>query len=575
MMTSHTRASRGTSNLSAADLERRLEALIANLGDRDADDEQRALLLDLQVHQIELEMQGRELREARGALEESRDRYARLFDLAPVGYAVFDPHGVILDANLTAARMLGRPRSSLIGSPFSRYLEVGERRPFLSHVEQVLEARATDPENMSLMMRLRPGPEAAGGDRVFQLLSAPRFGDSGEECFSALLDVTAQYEAQAKQHASDHLRQVVLDVLPEQIAVLDGTGKIIAVNRAWADFAADNGASDTLQSGVGLDYVAACRSACGDEAESARIVADSIVAVIARRLPSFNQEYPCHTAYRHRWFEFSAVPFGGGMEGAVIVHRDITERKLAEDHSRRARESAAQGARVNAVGMLAASLIHELTQPLSAASFFGGTALTLFEQGSNDRDKLRQVLTGVEEQINRAGDILQRLRDFLRRREMQMRPVAIDELIAKATALVRWYAADKKVRVHLTHPAPSLVVMVDALQVEQVLVNLLCNSIQAIDGAGTERREVSIAIESHRGEIEFVIADTGPGLPADAGERLFDIFTSTKDSGLGMGLAISRDIVGAHGGKLWAEDAASEGAIFRFTLPLQETDQPQ
>jgi two-component system, LuxR family, sensor kinase FixL len=260
------------------------------------------------------------------------------------------------------------------------------------------------------------------------------------------------------------------------------------------------------------------------------------------------------------------------MGGAVVVHFDVSARRRAEDQARQARECSAQAARVSAIGVLAASLVHELTQPLSAAGFYSATAVALLGQGQAapdlDRDRLKAALEGVDSQIQRATDIVQRLRGFLRHREMRLEPVPIEDVIAGATGLVQWFAADRKVRLRFDRPKVCPLVVADAIQLEQVLVNLVCNSIQAIDAAGTPHREVTIGVEQRPSELEVTVRDTGPGVaPGDQG-RLFDIFASTKDAGLGMGLSISREIVEAHGGRLWSDMGATAGAVFHFTVPL-------
>lgn len=362
--------------------------------------------------------------------------------------------------------------------------------------------------------------------------------------------------------------QAVLDALPAQVAVLDRRGLIVAVNHAWRRFAAENGGAADLQAGVGLDYVAVCTGVLGEEAENAQAMARGIAAVIERRVDTFGLEYQCHSPDRRRWFAVSVTPLGGTMEGAVLVHFDISARKQAEDQVRQARECAAQAARVNAVGVLAASLVHELTQPLSAASFYSGTAVALLSQGQMSAERLKAAIDGVDTQIQRATDIVQRLRGFLRQREMRLEPVRIDEVVVGAMGLVQWFAADRRVRLQFVRTDPSLVVAADAIQLEQVLVNLVCNSIQAIDAAAMPLREVSIGIERSSSEVEIQVRDTGPGVAPGDHERLFDIFTSTKDIGLGMGLSISREIIEAHGGRLWSDASATEGAIFHFTLPL-------
>jgi len=251
------------------------------------------------------------------------------------------------------------------------------------------------------------------------------------------------------------------------------------------------------------------------------------------------------------------------------MHVDISARKQAEDQARRATACAAQASRVSAVGILAASLIHELTQPLSAAAFYSGTAVTLLTSGQTAPDRLEAALTGVDTQIQRATEIVQRLRGFLRQREMRLEPVSIDSVVIGATGLLQWFAADRRVRLHFAPAERSPLVLADTIQLEQVLINLVCNGIQAIDAAEMARREVSIGVETGLGEVKVTIRDTGPGVPPGVQDQLFDIFASTTDSGLGMGLSISREIVEAHGGRLWSDPRGGEGACFHFTVPLQ------
>jgi C4-dicarboxylate-specific signal transduction histidine kinase len=266
----------------------------------------------------------------------------------------------------------------------------------------------------------------------------------------------------------------------------------------------------------------------------------------------------------------SAVRLGGGMAGAVVLHLDVSERKRAEQQIRRSCDSAAQTARLNALGVLAASLVHELTQPLGAAGFFSAAASSLLEGGEVEGDKLRQVLAGMDAQIQRAAQILERLRSFLRRHDPRLEPVAIRDVLAAASGLVRWLADDKGVRLRVAQPDPSLVVEGHAMQLQQVLVNLISNAIQAIDQAGVATREVTVDVAVRPTEVEIAVGDTGSGLGIDTEARLFDLLSSTREDGLRLGLAISRDVVEAHGGKLWADPDSSAGAIFRFTLTLGE-----
>jgi two-component system sensor kinase FixL len=559
---------KGLPDLRKSELMHRLDAVIAEMGQGPAADAERELLLDLQAHQIELEMQGRELREAQQGLEVSRDHYARLFDLAPVGYVILGKGGLIRDVNLTGARMLKRHRQELVGRPFAALLQPRDMRRLLRHVDRMLGSDPAARCDHSLVVHARRGNGHDEDLRTLQLLSASWSGDTGTECLSAIIDITAQEQAQRGQQLSDQLRQAVLDALPAQIAVIDADGKIVAVNRVWRCFAEENGAAAEVRDALGLDYLAACRGAGGSDAVEAGLIADGIASVLSGQSDHFLREYPCHAPGRERWYAVTAAPLQGATEGAVIAHLDISEQKRAERDSRHAREAMAQAARVNAVGILAASLIHELAQPLSAASFYSGAAISLLERPDTAAADVTRMLSGVDTQIRRAAKTVQRLRDFLRWREMDLQPVQIDQVLSDAVGLLHWFAADHNVRVRLARSAPDLIVEADTVQLEQVLVNLICNSILAIDRAGAQRREVSLAIDKQGDQVEVTVSDTGPGLPPESPEHLFNIFSSRSDASLGMGLAISRDIVESHGGKLWAEREPNQGAVFHFRLPL-------
>ena len=554
--------------LSRSALSRRLDALIAALDEGSGAGDQRALLLDLQAHQIELEMQGRELQEARQELEVSRDRYARLFDLAPVGHVVLDRHGRIREINLAAARMLRRPRCALIDTPMTACLAAGDMRALLSHLDKVLRNDESSALPCDLKVRLRDGGDA----RTLELHTCLRQGDDGPECFSAVLDVTAREEAQRRQRESDHLRQAVLDAIPAEVVVLDRRGHIIAVNRAWRRFADENGGSAELCDGLGVDYLAACRIQ-GDGAEDAERIAQGIESVLRGSCPGLVAEYPCHSPRRQRWYALTAAPVASAPAAAVIVHFDITERRLAEERARQARDTMARAARVNALGTLAVSVVHELSQPLSAAGFYSATAAALAERGTDDPDKLKRVLAGVDGQIEKTAMILQRLRDFARQQEaLHVAEVAIDEVVGRALALVGQFAADRHVDLSYRRPAPGVRVRGDPSQLEQVLVDLICNAVQAIDYADAQRREVAVGVERRHGEIEVSIHDTGPGVPPAMEDQLFDLFALSRTSGLGMGLVTSRAILEAHDGKLWVDATQTDasGAVFRFTLPCQD-----
>ncbi|MFP4063412.1 MAG: ATP-binding protein [Halochromatium sp.] len=596
--------------LSKPELARRLDQLISKLLDSGrANDATRDLLLELQTHQVELELQGRELAEARHILEVSRDHYARLFDLAPVGFAVFDRRGRIREINLTAAQMLGRDRLRLSNTPFPVLLAGGEMRRFLDHVSAVVasaDGAKVQPLEVDLESR-RPRPEPA--PQALRLVSSRRHGDQGPECFSALVDITAERRLKRSKRATEHRAHAILDALPAEVIVLDAKGRIVLANAVWKRFAdcpeRSPPGTSARQADVGCDFLAACRNqASRSEAErpafgaETAAIADGVAGVLARRRQRFVAEYACERRDGEHWLALTAAPLdaegaeAGGEEtgqGAVIVQIDVTDRKRAEQHTQLAREAAAHAARVNAVGVLATSLVHELAQPLNAASFFGRAALEQL-QGSDakqrpaDGTSLEPMIAKADAQLERAGAIVERLRDFLRHKEIRMQPVELDPLIERTLELIGWFASQRQVELRFNSGSAGLWLLGDLVQLEQVMVNLICNAVQAIDEAEMPVRRVTIATGSCTSEvslmgqadagspmIQVTVSDTGPGLDMENENALFDLFSSRRSAGLGMGLPISRDIVEGHGGKLWADRGASNGAMFHFMLPLAMT----
>ncbi|MBK5938296.1 PAS domain-containing sensor histidine kinase [Halochromatium roseum] len=607
--------------LSKPELARRLDQLISELLDGGrANDATRDLLLELQTHQVELELQGRELTDARHILEVSRDHYARLFDLARVGFAVFDRRGRIREINLTAAQMLGRDRLRLSNTPFPVLLAGGEMRRFLDHVSAVVggaDGAMVEPLEVDLESR-RPRPEPA--PQALRLVSSRRDGDDGPECFSALVDITAERRLERSKRATEHRAHAILDALPAEVLVLDAKGRVVFANDAWQRFADcpkhPTSGSSAQRADVGWDYLAACRDQASraeaerpaSKAETAAI-ADGVAAVLERRRQRFVAEFACERRDGEHWLALTAAPLDAegdaakGEEtgqGAVIVQIDVTDRKRAEQNTQIAREAAAHAARVNAVGVLATSLVHELAQPLNAAAFFGRAALEQLHgadatQRPADAATLEPIIAKADAQLERAGAIVERLRDFLRHKEVRMQPVELDPLIEHTLELIGWFASQRRVALEFASGSSGLWLLGDPVQLEQVMVNLICNAVQAIDEAEMPERRVTIETCSCTSEVspmaqtddqtdiqtdagspmvKVTVRDTGPGLDVENEHALFDLFASRRGSGLGMELPISRDIVEAHGGKLWVDPSSSSGARFHFMLPLAHSGDP-
>lgn len=377
-------------------------------------------------------------------------------------------------------------------------------------------------------------------------------------------------EAASIRLESERQRQAVLDALSAQIAVLDTTGRIIAVNEAWRRFARENDGDASLEDGIGMDYFEACLNRSDDDPERlGEQACEGIRAVIAGQRREFSLEYPCHHPEYPRWFLLTVTPLEDGVGGAVVAHLDISSRVRAEQESRQRREEVAHQARLSSVTVLAASLVHELAQPLAAASLYSESLLTLSAQEPVDRGQLVTAVTDLRTQVDRANGIIDSLRHFMRRGEIHTEDCELEMPIREAVSLVTPLARRKSVRLELDLPPEPVLARVNALQIGQVLVNLVCNGIEAIDRSDCEDRWISIHLRAAKQQATVTVIDSGPGLSSEWITKIFEVFETEKNTGMGMGLAVSRTLVEAHGGKLWAERDGAPGAVLRFTLPLR------
>jgi len=258
-------------------------------------------------------------------------------------------------------------------------------------------------------------------------------------------------------------------------------------------------------------------------------------------------------------------------ELARKLQAEIVERERADARLQQLQSELFHAARLNAAGQMAAALAHELNQPLAAAVNFVRAAQRQLATGS--RDKI-ETISGIMDQaageVLRAGQIMRRLRDFVRRGEAKRRIESVVPMVEEASTLTSIRAGASGVRVRLSFDPNAARVFADRIQIQQVLVNLMLNAIDAVAGGSRRELEVKAALLDDE-TTEFSVTDSGTGLAAEIADHLFEPFVSTKPNGMGLGLSICRSIVEAHGGRLRTEPNEGGGTIFRFTLPASPT----
>jgi two-component system sensor kinase FixL len=258
------------------------------------------------------------------------------------------------------------------------------------------------------------------------------------------------------------------------------------------------------------------------------------------------------------------------MRGAS---RDCTARKQAEQEMLLLRQEIAHVGRVSMMGQLASALAHEINQPLGAILHNAEAAELFMENESPDLDEIRAILADIRKDDQRAGGVIDRMRALLKRRDLETRPLGLGELVGDVASLARADAAARQVKLGVDVPGGLPLVRGDRVHLQQVLLNLILNGMDALDAVSPQDRRVSVTARLDGTQsVEIAVSDNGHGIPADKLGHVFDPFFTTKPNGLGMGLPISRTIVEAHGGRLWAENNNGGGAAFRFTLPIAEED---
>jgi two-component system, LuxR family, sensor kinase FixL len=247
--------------------------------------------------------------------------------------------------------------------------------------------------------------------------------------------------------------------------------------------------------------------------------------------------------------------------------RDLTERQNTEARLQELQAELVHISRLTAMGEMASTLAHELNQPLSAiANYLKGVRRLLERHGGEQSAVMQDAMDKAAAQALRAGEIVRRLRDFVSRGETERRIESIAKLVEEASALALVGAKEQEIRVRTQYDPDVDLVLADKVQVQQVLLNLMRNAVEAM--AGAARRELLLSTGSGDDGLAVInVADSGCGIDPDMASQLFQPFVTTKPHGMGVGLSISRTIIEAHGGRIWTEPNPGGGTIFRFTLP--------
>ena len=364
---------------------------------------------------------------------------------------------------------------------------------------------------------------------------------------------------------------------PVGIALIDADGPIRTANPAFRTMLGYS--AEELRAGT-LRQITPEEDRAGTQERVTRLLAGTV------------REYHVQRRFLRRdgtpvWTHTSVAQVPGVSEVTpllVVVAKDISEQMRAERALAQARAELTQVSRASTLGELAASIAHEVNQPLAAIATNGQAGLRWLESPQPNADEARDSLRRIVRDAHRAGEVITCIRAFLRRGEQPKAPLAPMDLAQAAEetlALLRGEAAARGVELRLSRPddgqPPLPLVQADRVQAQQVLLNLVMNAMESIDRRAGPQREVVITLAAEPpGRVRVDVTDSGAGIDPVLAERLFEAFQTTKPGGMGMGLAICRSLVEAHGGRLWtATPSPGAGATFSFTLPIDPGDAPE
>jgi signal transduction histidine kinase len=266
-----------------------------------------------------------------------------------------------------------------------------------------------------------------------------------------------------------------------------------------------------------------------------------------------------------QWVDSAIVASDGRVTELQGIGRDITDRKRAEE----ANQKLAHASRLAVMGELTASIAHEINQPLGAILANADAAELLLQADAGQVDEVRRILVDIRRDDLRASEVVRRVRDLLRTREPERQPLDLSEVTSGVLQLLGGDAERRHVALE-PELAPGLpAVHGDRVHLQQVLLNLLLNGMEAMADTPAPRRRLAVRTGRNGRGVVVAVTDNGHGIPPERLPRLFESFFTTKPDGMGLGLSIARSIVEAHGGRIWAENRPEGGATFRFTVPTE------
>jgi PAS domain S-box-containing protein len=482
-------------------------------------------------------------------LRANEERFRRYFDLGLIGMAMTSPTTGILEVNDELCRILGYERSELLQK---NWTEMTHPDDIAADVAQFNRVLAGEIDGYTLDKRwIRK--DGRGIDSIMAAKCTRRADGSVDYFVRLVLDTTERRRAETALREAHDQREMILDSLNERFFALDSQWRYTYFNRQ----------AEAQLVGLGKDPASLIGRVLWEEFPNAP-VEEIFRRAMRERIPLTHEHY---YAPLGEWVENRLYPTPDG--GLAIFQRYVTERKKAEDALRTAQAELAHVARVVAIGELTSSIAHEISQPLTVIVANANACQRLLQADVVNVEEIRAAVTDILAAGQRAAGVIAQIRNLLKKRMLEKTALDVNELIRDAIVIIPHVLEENKIVLRTDLAADMPGVQGNRIQLEQVILNLIMNGIEAMVFIDDRPRVLTIrSATDGAGNVLVEVQDSGTGLSTTSVEHIFEAFFTTKASGMGMGLSISRSIIASHGGRLWAtENAQQPGATFQFSLP--------